>query len=236
VAAIQGDHAAARAFYEKSLSLRREMGDKQGIAISLGNLGNEAWSQDDYAAARALYEESLSLRREMGDKWGIAFSLNALGNGAYLQGEYVEARAFLEACLALCQEMEEKTYMASALLGLGLVDLAEYTPDARGHILHSLRLSVEAGAQLTQTSSLIGVAGLVLHEGNTTQAAQLLGAVESALKVLNAQEDDDLIPLHAQTLAAVKAQLGAAAFQSAWEEGGGWSLEEAVSRALEEEK
>jgi class 3 adenylate cyclase/predicted ATPase len=234
VAAVQGDHAAARALYEESLSLRREMGDKQGIAISLGNLGNEAWSQGDYAAARALYEESLSLRREMGDKWGIAFSLNALGNGAYLQGQYVEARAFLEECLALCQEMEEKTYMASALLGLGLVDLAENTLDARQHILHSLRLSVEAGAQLTQTSSLIGVAGLVLHEGNATQAARLLGAVESALKVLNAQEDDDLIPLHTLTLAAVRTQLGAVVFQSAWEEGSQWLLDDAVKKVLEE--
>jgi adenylate cyclase len=233
VAAVQGDHPAARAFYEKSLSLRREMGDKQGIAISLKNLGDEAWSLSNHAAARALYENSLSLRREMGDKWGIASSLNALGNGAYLQGEYVGARAFLEECLALCQEMEEKTYMASALLGLGLVDLAENTPDARQHILHSLRLSVEAGAQLTQTSSLIGVAGLVLQEGNATQAAQLLGAVESALKVLNAQDDDDLIPLHTLTLAAVKAQLGAAAFQSAWEQGSKWSLEDAVRKALE---
>jgi hypothetical protein len=38
--------------------------------------------------------------------------------------------------------------------------------------------------------------------------------------------------LHAQTLAAVQAALGDAAFQSAWEEGSKWSLEEAVKKAL----
>jgi hypothetical protein len=44
-------------------------------------------------------------------------------------------------------------------------------------------------------------------------------------------EWSDLVP---QTLAAVKEQLGESAFQSAWEEGSLWRLEEAMERALEE--
>ena len=233
VADMQGDYAAARGLHEESLSLRREMGDKAGIAISLNNLGNVAHSQGDYAAAQALYEESLSQFREMGDKAGIAISLSNLGNVAYLQGDYTTARASQEECLALCKEMGDKSMMAYALLGLGLVDLAEEKPDAREHILHSLRLRQETGEQLYQTSSLVGVAGLALHEGDATQAAGWLGAVESSLKALDAPMEPELIPFHAQTLAAVQAKLGAAAFQSAWEEGAGWSLEEAVKKALD---
>jgi len=38
--------------------------------------------------------------------------------------------------------------------------------------------------------------------------------------------------LHAQTLAAVQAQLGAQAFESAWDEGRQCSLDEATKRAL----
>ncbi len=234
VAHSQGDYAMARALHEQSLSLKREMGDKWGIANSLSNLGNVAISQGDYATARALCEESLNLGREMGDKWGSASSLVNLGNVALAQGDYIEARALYNDCLALCQEMDEKTYMAYALLGLGLVALAENTPDALEHILHSLRLRQEMGEQLQQTSSLVGGAGLALHEGNLTQAAQWLGAVESALKALNAVLEADVIHFHAQTLAAVRAQLSEAAFQSACEEGAGWTLEEAVAIALGE--
>src|SRR5579871_6424352 len=65
------DYATARALYEESLAIRRELGDKNGIADSLSNLGEMAKEQGDYAAARALYEESLAIRRELGDKYGI---------------------------------------------------------------------------------------------------------------------------------------------------------------------
>jgi len=144
------------------------------------------------------------------------------------------ARALFEENLALCIEMDEKRAKAYALLGLGLVDLALNKPEAREHILHSLRLRREAGEQLYQTSNLVGVAGLALHEGDATFAAQLLGAVESALKALNAVMEEELNIFHARTLAATREQLGEPAFQSAWEEGAAWSLEEAVKKVLEE--
>lgn len=64
------------------------------------------------------------------------------------------------------------------------------------------------------------------------QHVQLQGAVESALKALKAALELDVIRFHAQTLGAVREQLGEQAFQSAFEEGGKWSLEEAVQRAL----
>jgi hypothetical protein len=62
----------------------------------------------------------------------------------------------------------------------------------------------------------------------------LLGAVESALKALSAVMEPEVLPIHTQTLAAVREQLGEAAFQSAWEEEAAWSLEEAVQRVLSE--
>ena len=82
------------------------------------------------------------------------------------------------------------------------------------------------------------MAGLVLQEGNPQFAAQLLSAVESALKGLNAPMEPEMKPLHEQTLAKVREALatehseGRAAFQSAWEEGSQWSLEEAVNKVL----
>jgi len=230
----QGEYVAARALYEESLSLCREMGDKTVIALTLTNLGNVASSQSDYAAAQALHEESLRLCREMGFKLGSAIALVDVGYEAYLQGDYIKARASYEECLALCKAMDEKQVMAYALLGLGLLDLTVNKPEAREHILHSLRLRWDTGERLQQTSSLIGAAGLVLEEGNPQFAAELLGAVESALKGLGAVMEPEMNPFHEQTLAKVKQVLGESAFQSAWEEGAAWSLEEAVKRALGE--
>src|SRR5579871_184846 len=75
LAVMQGDYAAARALYELSLSMSKELGDKLCIAASLGNLGNVTFAQSDYAAAHALFEESLTIQRELEDKPGIAASL-----------------------------------------------------------------------------------------------------------------------------------------------------------------
>jgi adenylate cyclase len=233
VAHRRGDYATAQALLEPALSMAREMGDRNGTAMALNILGNVALAQGDYAAGQALYEESVSVNRDTGNKWGLVAALTNLGNVAYVQGEYVTARALYEEDLALCTEIGEKRAKAYALLGLGLVDLAVSNPEAREHILHSLRLRLETGEQLYQTSSLVGVAGLALHEGDVTFAAQLLGAVESTIKALNAVMEEELIPFHTQTLATVREQLGESAFQSAWEEGAKWSLEEAVKKALE---
>ena len=59
----QGDYATARARFETSLALWREIGDKRGIATALNDLGWVAWRQGDYTVARALSEESLALWR-----------------------------------------------------------------------------------------------------------------------------------------------------------------------------
>jgi hypothetical protein len=45
----------------------------------------------------------------------------------------------------------------------------------------------------------------------------------------------EMKPLYEQTLAKVKEAMGETAFQSAWEEGSQWSLEEAVKRVLSDE-
>ena len=86
------------------MAIRRELGDRRGIARSLNNLGNVAHEQGDFASARTLYEESLAIRRELGDRRGIANSLNNLGNVAYEQDDYPAARADEES-LAIVREL-----------------------------------------------------------------------------------------------------------------------------------
>src|SRR5207237_4588528 len=71
LAFYQGDYTASHSLHEEGLAIRRELGDKQGIAASLSNLGNVAAERGDYATAHSLHEEGLAIRRELGDKRGI---------------------------------------------------------------------------------------------------------------------------------------------------------------------
>lgn len=229
---VRGDYQAARALYEESLSLKREMDDKWGIAGALNNLGIVAQAQEDFHTAGLLQKESLRLRREMGDKWGTAGALNNLAVVVLIQGDSAAARALEEESLALAKEMDDKSTMAYALLGLGLVALVENPADAREYILESLRLRTESGGQLGQTSSLIGAAGLALKQGAYALAAQLLGAVDAAVKAMDCLIEPELMYFYAETLAGSRASLGESAFRSAWEQGEQWRLEEAVAKVL----
>src|SRR5262249_49795434 len=58
LAQIQGDYAAAARWYTEALALSRELGDKQGIARCLNNLGLLANYRDDYKRATDLLKES----------------------------------------------------------------------------------------------------------------------------------------------------------------------------------
>jgi hypothetical protein len=87
VAVHQGDYTGARALNEESQARFRELGDRQGIADSVDNLGLVAERQGNDVAARTLYKESLVLRREVGDQQGIAVSLEEFARLAGAQGQ-----------------------------------------------------------------------------------------------------------------------------------------------------
>jgi DNA-binding CsgD family transcriptional regulator len=81
----QGDFGAARSLHEQSLAIRREVGDRRGIATTLGDLGDVAHQQADYATARALREESLALWQQLEDPWGLAYALEGFAELASVQ-------------------------------------------------------------------------------------------------------------------------------------------------------
>jgi tetratricopeptide (TPR) repeat protein len=69
----------------------REVGDRQGEAVALNNLGSNAERRGDYDEAERLYRESLAIMREVGHRQGEAVALNNLGSNAERRGDYDEA-------------------------------------------------------------------------------------------------------------------------------------------------
>jgi predicted ATPase/class 3 adenylate cyclase len=66
IAYWQADYAAARAWAEEALALRRTLGYQAPIAEALTNLGRILWRLGDRAGAQALLAESQALRRASG--------------------------------------------------------------------------------------------------------------------------------------------------------------------------
>jgi tetratricopeptide (TPR) repeat protein len=115
IAYMMGDYASARTYHGESLTIMREIGDRNGIANALTSLGNVAAGQGDDDSAHAYYEESLVLRREIEDPRGLATSLINMGNLACLQGDYGAAQTYLEESLTLFRKIGALRGIADSL-------------------------------------------------------------------------------------------------------------------------
>jgi predicted ATPase/DNA-binding winged helix-turn-helix (wHTH) protein len=270
----QGDYPAARALHEESLVIRRELGDRPGIAASLGNLGNVAFNQGDYPAATALQEQSLAIRRELGDRYGIATTLNNLGAVAINQGDYPATRAVLEESLALGRELKnphsialslsnlghvalnqgdhpaaralleeglairrdlgDRFGIATSLSNLGLVALnqSDY-PAALALLGESLAIRRELGDQFGIPASLEGLAAVVATQRDSLKAARIWGATERSRAEIGAPLPPCERSGHERYVAAARIVTGDdAAFDCAWQEGRGLTLDQAIDLAL----
>jgi tetratricopeptide (TPR) repeat protein len=95
-AAMAGDHETARQWFEASVSLEREIGNRAGLTAVLGNFARLERDEGDLAKSRQLLEESLVIAREDEDEVNIAWVDKELATTAIQEGALDEARALLE--------------------------------------------------------------------------------------------------------------------------------------------
>ena len=115
----QGDLARATTLAEESLALRRELGDKQGIAFALHNLGIVAHQQGDYRGRRPCMRRAWPCSGSWGTQ-GIALAQQP-GDVAEAQGDYARATALYEESLALFRERGDTWGIATSLNNRGRV-------------------------------------------------------------------------------------------------------------------
>ncbi len=206
LATYQGDYAAARALNEENLTLRRALGDEEGVAGALNNLGAIAHHQGDCDSARRLYEESLALRRALGDKYGMASTLNNLGLVACQQGDFTQARALCEESLGIDRALGDKQGIAFSLHNLGLIahDQADYEV-ARALYAESLSLRRELGDKQGIALSLNNLGTIAQDQGDLGTAHALF---EESLAIYRELGDKRGIALSLHDLGVVARSRG----------------------------
>ena len=63
-----GQYDQAKEYLQKALVIRTEIGDKEGEAADLANLGNVPRTVGDYEASEACLEKAFSMSRDIGDR------------------------------------------------------------------------------------------------------------------------------------------------------------------------
>ncbi|MFL5801446.1 MAG: ATP-binding protein, partial [Roseiflexaceae bacterium] len=233
VAWLQGDFVAARVLLEDSLALFQDLGNRWDIAFALSRLGDIDLYLGDYARAVAALEASLTLARQVGDHVVLGYVLLSLGSAAHLQGDDVRAAACYEESLALFRALGHTWGVAAVLHALSYV-LRAQGDNARAIACFSESLTRywKMGHKEGTSLCLNGLAGVAGEMGQPVRAARLFGAAEALRETIGLSQQSDERATYDRTVAALRAQLDAAAFAAAWAAGRALTVEQAIAEAL----
>jgi tetratricopeptide (TPR) repeat protein len=149
----QGKIDEAEKLYRESLEIKRLLGDKKGIAMSLNNLGILYKGQGKIEEAERLFNESLEIKRQLGYKQGIGMSLNDLGNLYKDQGKIEEAEKLYRESLEIKQQLGDKQGISMSLNNLGILNFDNGKfENAITFYLEAILLKIE----LNDTPGIIG--------------------------------------------------------------------------------
>ncbi|HZO31940.1 MAG TPA: tetratricopeptide repeat protein [Chloroflexota bacterium] len=170
-----GELQTARCWMERSLAVRRALGDRWGIGQVLNNLATIETIERNYEAARTTVEESVAIWRELGDPWGLARALGNLGELLMVEGDVGAATATLDECLTLARSINDvqllswqRHHLAGLLMQSGKYRRAEEL------LLESEALQREMHDQYALGRVLSDLGLLATRRGDYTQAAHRL--------------------------------------------------------------
>jgi tetratricopeptide (TPR) repeat protein len=162
LAHLQGDCSTARTHHERSLNIRREIGDTLGVAGSLNNLGLIAYVQSDYRLAVSLLEEARRINHELGNRSWQAINLDNLCTVSRNVGDYVTARNYCEQSVAIRRELGDKRGISTSLSNLGNLDYdnGDYAA-ARESFDQCLEYYRDIGDRMSIASTLTNIGNIV---------------------------------------------------------------------------
>jgi predicted ATPase/class 3 adenylate cyclase len=202
----QGDYGPAAALLADALALYRELGDRRGIALTVGTLGAVAQEQGEHERAAALHAESLAAYRELGDKHRIARALGNLGVVARGAGDYARAAALHAESLALARELGDRRGVAATLANLAVVARERGDLGRAARLLEeSLALHRELGDRRGVAPTLVNLGLVARDQGDPERAA---ARTEEGLALARELGDAPRIALALNTLGAVAGDRG----------------------------
>jgi tetratricopeptide (TPR) repeat protein len=118
----KGQYDKALEYYQASLEIERSLGNKEGIASSLNNIGSIYKSWGQYDKALEYQQASLEIERSLGDEDGIDSSLSNIGRIYHSWSQYDKAKKNFELSVTSIEKIRKITtgdahryYSASAI-------------------------------------------------------------------------------------------------------------------------
>lgn len=122
VAFLRRNFGDALDAWNRALSIRQSIGDREGEGSSLLNIAQVHTSMGDYGAALPLLRQALDIQRAVGNRWWENAVWNALGIVALAVGDYPEAQRCISIAFRLCVAVGDEAGAAIMEFNLGQVE------------------------------------------------------------------------------------------------------------------
>jgi predicted ATPase/DNA-binding SARP family transcriptional activator len=216
----RGDLAESGRLFRESYVLAQAAGDIRLQSMAGHNLGVLEQFAGRLDAARELLEEAVEIHRRIGDKAQVAGALRNLSANAEMRGDLDTAAAYAVELLALGHELGSPFDISAAL---GTIANVERLRGNLDRALVSYRESFASARAMQHTveyaTMLQELASVFVDRGEAAVAVQLLAASEAVLRALDAARWPANQEPFERTLAVLREQLPAHAFDAAWEAG-----------------
>ncbi|WP_197084845.1 ATP-binding protein [Saccharothrix sp. ST-888] len=171
---LDGPWTQAARLHRSAAAAARTLGDRNGEAAALCDLGRTHHATGDYHASAELYERALAIYREIGDRRGEAAGLHELGRIRVLTGDYDAAAGLHELALAIFQDLGDRLAEARTLCDLGRARHSTGDSPAAIALMERVLALYRSFGDLRGEAGALHDLGYVLHEtGDYTAAAKL---------------------------------------------------------------
>jgi len=170
-----GNFTQAMPYFQKSLAIQEEIGDKAGKGNTLNNISAIYQAQGDYATALDYLKKSLAIRQKIGDKAGEGITLNNIATAYQAQGDYETTLDYLKKSLAIRQEISDKAGEGTTLNNIATVYQAQGDyMTALDYLKKSLAIIQEIGDKKNEGGALNNIAAVYKAQGDYATALDYL--------------------------------------------------------------
>ena len=239
LAGFRGDHGEATIFAQEALAIFREIGDREGVAASLTQLGMEAvLGQRDEIPLPVVLDELVQLKPALRNCTTLGWLLVLEGLVALGGTDLDRSETLHEEALGLFRELRDAPGMLGCLIHLSAIAFAR---GDYGEVMPLLREALSLGIETNNYASiqicLHTLACLAAHRAQPVRAARLWGAVEGmqASLGLHLTPFTYAVTGYEAFLAGTRSQVEEEVWSQAWAEGKAMPLERALEYALSEQ-
>jgi predicted ATPase/class 3 adenylate cyclase len=187
---LEPDPAKAKAYAERNLAIRLELGDLNGLMWAQQLLGDLQFRSGNPAQARLLFEQSLQTTSKIRDIHVLYYGYFRLGDLLCESGELDQAIEYFLKSLAAAKDRGIKVYMLQSYYELGHAYILKRDwPQAEEYFQEAIEIARAQKSFFYEAVGCLNLAEAAWSLGHTETAAQYYQAAEA---IVQAQGDHSL--------------------------------------------